>query len=289
MRPAQTVVESFEPRVTDAIDEPLPGLFERYDALARQGLDGDALAAELRESALAAGVPLPVGRGLSDVIAFLKRRRARRLVEDLGEHPIAVPVFEFHVPPGGAAELTLEHGVTDDRQFTIKLLGTGLGNGRTLGFSLQESFPERRTCARFIEHVTAHSRLYEVDRGELETVTDVVRGRFREVASWPDCPFCGVLPSTVDGVDFTLGEGGVDHRRDEFGEERVEELTVAIESSADVGVSLSAAAARVEAGLSARVTAQLKCRVRWVYPAGRLVVPYRSAFAPDAFPFWAAA
>lgn len=284
------MVESFEPCVTDEIDEPLPGLAERLTILARQGLDEEALATELRTGALAAGVPLPVGRGLSDVVAWLRERlRRRRLVEDLGEHPVAIPVFSFHVPPHGAAELRFERAASDSRQFTIKLLGTGLGNGRTVGFSLRESFPERRTCARFIEHVTAHSRLYEVDGGELEAVTDVVRSRFREVASWADCPFCGVAPESVDPVDFILGEDGADHRHDELGEERVEELTVAIESSAEVGVSLSHGGVRVDAGLTARVTAQLRCSARWVYPGGHLVIPYRPALAPQALPFWAAA
>jgi hypothetical protein len=284
------VVESFEPSVTDEIDEPLPGLAERYDALVRKGLDGDALATELRAGALAAGIPLPVGRGLSDVIAFLRRRRSsRRLVEDLGEHAVAIPLLEFHVPPGGAGELKFERGTSDERQFTIKLLGTGLGSGRTLGFSLCESFPERGTCARFIQHVTAHSRLYGVDGGEVETVTDVLRRQVREVVSWNDCPFCGVVPDTVDPVDFILGEDGVDHRHDEHGEERVEELTVTTETSADIGVALSAAAVRVEAGVTARVTAQIACTARWVYPAGRLVIPYRPALAPQALPFWAVA
>jgi hypothetical protein len=283
------MAESFEPTVVDEIDEPLSGLGERYDTLVGQGLDEAAIAAELHASALAVGVALPHGRGLSDVVAFLKRRRdQRRLVEDLGEHPVAVPVFEFHVPPGGAGQLNFEHGGSDSRQFTIKLLGVGLGNGRTIGFSLKETLPERRTCARFIEHVTAHSRVYEVDGGELETVTDVVRRRFREVASWPDCPFCGVDPDDVDVVDFMLGEDGVDHRHDEHGEERVEEFTVAIDSSADVGVSLSVAGTSVQGGLSARVTAELKCSARWVYPAGRLVMPYRHALALRALPFWAA-
>ena len=283
------MANSFEPRVTDEMDEPLPGLAERYNVLVRKGLDEGALATELHANALAAGVPLPVGRGLSDVIAFLKRRLRRRLAEDLGEHPVAVPVFEFHVPPEGAGELKFERGSSDVRQFTIKLLGTGLGNGRTLGFSLRESFPERRTCARFIQHVTAHSRLYEVDNGEFEAVTDIVRRGVREVSSWTDCPFCGVRPEDVDGVDYMLGEGGVDHRRDEYGEERLEEFNVATERSANVGVSLTAAGASVEAGLSARVTTQLKCTARWVYPPGRIVVPYWPALGPNALPFWAAA
>jgi hypothetical protein len=280
----------FAPSVTDEVDEPLPGLAERFAALADQGLDDEVIAERLRAGALESGVPLPVGRGLSDVVTWLKERlRRRELVADLGEHPIAVPVFSFHVPPHGAGELSFQHESTDSRQFTIKLLGTGLGSGRKIGFSLQESFPERRTCARFVQHVTARSRLYALGGGELETVTDVIRRQYRAVVSWADCPYCGVTPESIDVVDFELADDGVDHRNDEVGEERVEKLTIETESSTEVGARLEHAGASVDAGLTAKVTARLTCTARWVYPAGYLVVPYRPALAPGTPPFWAVA
>jgi hypothetical protein len=278
--------------VTDEHAESFPGLVERLGELERQGVDEATIARQVEATAAAAGVSIH-HRGLSDVIAWIRDRRSRRqLVEDLGEHDAEVPSFGFHVPPHGAAALTFERAVVGQQQVSVGLVGIGMGGSLTVRYSVVQRFPQRRTCARFIEHVTARTRVYSIGPDDpLEPVTDVVRQRFRELRSWPDCPFCGIPPDAVDTVDFEVGKDGFDHRRDETGHDEDRQLSIESTLNARVGWPLPSAlvAVPIEGGLTATVTTRFTCTVRWVFPAGHLLVPYRPLGQPRALPYWAAA
>lgn len=278
--------------VYEVRDEPLPGLSERYQRLVDSGEEPSAIGEALRSEAQEYGLPMPGGRSAVDVFDWIRDRlRLRRLVKDFGEFPAQFDWFALHVPPGGSASFEIENGSDFESGFNLKILGLGFGEGRQINFSITDSFPDRNICMRFVQHVDVHVRRYEVGSGvrkNVETMTDVVRARHREVQPWMDCPFCGIATADVDPFVYQTDPTGIDLRHDDAGYQRSESLDIKSTSEAELSfpLQLPGLSEAMDAGFALSLGANLHCEVSWSFPGRSFFVSYWPIGPVRSLPYW---
>lgn len=265
-------------------DLPVVGLADRLAELG--DADADQAATRLQEHADATGVPGPAPRGaVSDAYrGLVDRLRARRVVEDLGEHPAAFAWLELHVPPGGSGQLGLRNEQGSDSGVSLSIVGLNYGNGRVAKLSVSEDFGERQQCLQLIQHVSVHV----VRHAEGPPRGDVTGVRHVEVLPWPDCPRCGQSASELDTVGYELAGVGLDLSHDAAGAERtmVHELSGSGERGLGVSIPLPAGVPTLKVSLKATTTFSLVCDARYRFAAGRHYTPVRPVDDGPALPFW---
>jgi len=274
-------------------EQALAGLAERYAALASQNQDTEAIVEELRTQAIDQGLPLPGGRGLSSVFAWIvERLRSRQLLNDLGEHPAEFEWFALHVPPGSKASLVIENESELAPGFTLKLFGIGFGSGREISFSVKSGFPNRTTCLRFIQHADVHVRRYAIaglsGRSEVEVTTDIVRLRQQQVKAWKDCPYCGVATNAIDPFEYEVAEQGFDLRESDGEQTRTEQIAIKSTSEAEFAwpLKIPGLSDVVDIGVSVKRGALIRCEVSWHFEPGKFLTPYWKIHRAQELPFW---
>jgi hypothetical protein len=278
--------------VSDPIEGELPGLARRFERLAADGSDDDAITEALVAEHAADELATAGGRGLETALrAAVAALRDRREISDLGRHEVTVPWLSFHVPAGGSAELKLASSGAEKSALTLKLVGAGYGRVRTLTWEQAFEIPSRTTCMRSDLHVTLDVRLFEVRTAlgrRREAGADVV-GTRREMVSLAQCPHCGIGVDEVEPFEFASGDV-LDQRG--FDTSVVETGSTTVSTEAVIDAAFDAKALPVLEGLSLglsltrSIAARLDTKV--TLAPGRRYLPYwpLDGGVPQ-LPFWA--
>jgi hypothetical protein len=287
-RTIPSVRDGDEAGITVVREWAIEGLGAAYERLA-PGASTDLVIDRLRRHAADAGLPLPAGRGLKEAFVWLADLlRGRRLIKDWGEYPATVDWLSLHVPPGGSGSFTIEDKSKEQAGLTLKLLGTEVGSGRGLSLSVNESFLERKRCARLTQHVTVRVRTFDI-AGATTIESSVTALRHHEVRVWDPCPLCGRRAEDLHPFDYEPAGQGVDLRRDDTGHTRSDTTQITVNQRRDIGLDLQipGLGGSGKIGLSSERSVELTCTTDYAFPPRMFFLPYRALADRVSPPFWA--
>jgi hypothetical protein len=189
----------------DARDNgPLPGISDFIP----QGRDlSDAEITRIIAAIDDAGLPLPVSLGAGDRWRALVDAVAHREpVEVLPPQEQAMPWLEAHAPPDSTTTVRFEQAASAELAFELKVWGSGLGPGRSVGRSASSESGPRFDCATFITRFRVQTRIYR-RRGLPSSQTSEVTvleplGTVIESTPREQCRWCSALASGSDEFPF---------------------------------------------------------------------------------------
>lgn len=268
-------------------DEPLPGAaaFVQEHSSESEG----ALAQALRNHAVNQGVGLPAARSPIDAFERIVRRiRGRTLVEDLGEHDVAVTWLSGHVPPGGSAHLCVAQLAKSGFGLKLGVLGIGLGSGRSVTLGIDRDFGQRDKCM-LIQHkfrVAVKAYRYDEDDDTPQIQTDIVQQLGEKITSFDKCEYCFIEDGDCPDMAEAMQGNTYDLKNDAKG--KSEKLTIVIESNneTEVGLKLPVGGIEITPSVAVKRNATLSCTLESQFPGGYLYTPHRLVSAWDDLPFW---
>jgi hypothetical protein len=171
------------------LDEHLPGYGEVYQRLKNEAREPGDMAQALEREGRGGEIGLRAARGIAtpfkEILDFL---RGRKFVRDLGVHPVEVVWLEFHVPRSCSGALKWKSSGSEETSFSLDVVGSGLGSGRRIAWSIESNIPARSICMKFIQKLDVQVQVYEVPGdNRYETAVDVVaaRGLLADVGGRP--------------------------------------------------------------------------------------------------------
>jgi hypothetical protein len=272
------------------LDEHLPGYGEVYERLKNEARDPDDMAQALEREGRGGEIGLRAARGIANpfkgILDFL---RGRKYVRDLGVHPVEVAWLEFHVPRSCTGALKWKSSGSDEASFSLNVIGSGLGSGRRIAWSMESDIPARSNCMRFIQKLDVQVHLYEVpDGNRYETTVDVVTAQGRQLVAWQDCPYCSCTIESIDGFEFQKGQM-IDLRAydSKYVETLTQDLTQTLNAS--LGITLPGVAvipSGASLGISFKREAKLSCNLVYEFAKGHCYQPYWPIDHSSSLPYW---
>ncbi len=256
--------------------EPVAGYAAVAEGLAADGAGVGAIAEALAAHAENTCLPMPVARNASSLRLLADRLSRRRLVAELGVYPATVEWLTLHVPQPGTA--ALDWNVTGEKDATVAItLVAGVGTGRKISWSAQQSIPPQLACLRFLQHVAVEVRLYEHRDGVIDRQVDVVATRGRELATVSDCHLCCTRWEDIDPFEFEALET-IDYRNLESGAMETYNYDVSRSRTLEIGVTLPALE-NGRFGMSVRNAEAAGWQVKYQFPGGRIYLGVRPTVA----------
>jgi hypothetical protein len=272
------------------LDEHLPGYGELYQRLKSEGREPGDINQALEREGRNAEIGLKAARGipspLKDIVDFL---RGRRFVKDLGVHPVDVVWLEFHVPRSCSGALKWNSSGSEECSFSLNVVGSGLGSGRRIAWSMQSDIAARSICMKFIQKLDVRVRLYETAGGNgFEPAVDVVAARGRQLVAWADCPHCSSTIESVDDFEFQKGQM-IDLRAydSKYAETFTRDLAQPVNANLSIGLpAIAAVLPSANLGISFKREAKLSCSLVYEFAKGRCYQPYWPVDYPSNLPYW---
>ena len=251
----------------EIIDEgPLPGLAESVKLGAASRPTPEDLAS-FAQALKDADLPIAAAMGVwDDLRALYDRLFHRRLVRDEPLEPRSMPFLECHVPPGGSVTIKRTQSRGSSQSGELKIFGSGIGAGRRTTIQLAETSGPRKRCSISSIDVVVRPRIFEV-RGEETVELEVAEVKGETTSIIRDCPFCGLVPATLDPFEFRLGEH-VDLRDDEVPSTRSMLLEIAGELSASLSPEFAIGGVGAKLALGVKISRAMTIEISSVFPPG---------------------
>jgi hypothetical protein len=263
----------------------LPGLDEILAEHVGDSLD-DAAMSRVEETLARPEYPVEVTMGLGSALrGIIDRLRGRRILRELPEEVHPVTWLELHVPKNGTASLTSSQGVSAENAVEFALFGSGIGSGRKVKLTFEESSDERQDCVQYLVRVRVKPVIYQV-KSEETAVLNVTGVEGEAIEPFPVCPYCGIDLARIDLFE---------HRKDpslDLRKETVEHhRTYTIESVKDLNMKIGVKIPSLQGSklsLSAKLSCTMSWKIKYGFKPGLLYQPYwRINGIPPHTPMWA--
>jgi hypothetical protein len=247
------------------------------------------LARQLRQVSqdLGAGIPGDQSAAGDLLRKIIARIRGRKLVEDLGLHPLEIPWLSLHVPTRGKARLQLTSAEKGADGIKFSLAGTGFGDGWSFAANLRQDFQERTRCLALVElfQVRLRSYAYADSPHDLEYRSDVVAQVGTGARELARCPLC--QPSPNDPPVFARKAGpAIDLIADSIGQTLSQQMVLTGTSEFEIGLKAKLPGdLALSAGVTCKREVSFTCTVDYTLAGRRRYQAMRQLQFPD-LPFW---
>ena len=276
--------------VVELKDSAIPGIATRYQQLQDQGLSEEEifhlLSKEKTSTKPVVKMRGPIGDWLKSSLATLK---GRTLVKDLGNFTVPVTWLVFDIPHKSRASLEWKIGAEGGADFSLQILGTGFGAGRSVSWSVTQAIEERETPVVFIRDIIANVKLYEtpslIGKATLEAETSIVsRGPARLISEKHSK---AKLASEIDTSRYAMDyEKAVDLLKYDVALNEMHTYSIDKEMNISVGLEGLNLPLGISTGISAKLTSQCSCVVSMALAPGFVHQPYWDKQSRGLLPFW---
>jgi hypothetical protein len=195
----------------------------------------------------------------------------------------------FDIPYNSKASLEWKVGAGEQAEFSLKVLGTGFGTGRSLSWSVTQAIEERDTPVIFVRDVFVNVKLYETPnfKGDatVEAETSVVgRGPVRLVSQ--DKPTVKPV-NDIDASKYAMDyESAVDLEKYDVTFNETHTYSIDKEVNIAVGLEALKLPVGVVPELSAMLSSHCSCVVTWAFAPKHIHQPYWDRKNRGLLPLW---
>jgi len=274
--------------ITELQDSAIPGIAAQYEELTRQKRSEDQILNTLAGQGIFAppNIRGPAWQWIKDAIEAMK---GRTLVKDLGNFTAPLTWLTLDIPYQSRASLEWKTEASRGGEFSLRLLGSGFGGGRSISWSVTQAIQERDSRVVFMRDVITNVKLYKIRdanaQESMQVETSVVgRGPVRLVSEK------NPTATSIDELDPSLYDIDYGKALDLTAYDVPFSQTDTYSIDKSLSLTIGVAEGVLPAGLSAEINAELgshgSCEVVWQFAPRFIHQPYWKKRGNSLLPLW---